>query len=397
MEVRTVTLIIRYKDSSEKWRRRPAARGANGRVKPGHALIDGKATAVSAFSYEIRRIVDRQPEYLPAGKSAAQAEMQRLRLEQATRAIEAAIGTDVEVSLRTERRSLKETATAYICDTEGRLAMEAADQARLVSTEFIEQMRKRNKSYVDEIGREDIFFFHTALKARGCSDRTVANKHARLTSWLRFAGIDQKKLPPKPRYEDKLPTVYTSDQMQTLLSEADQYFRIALLLGLKCGLRDQELMHLEFGDIQWVDRTLRVQSKEQWQFRPKTWEQREVPIPSDMLVELRDWKALRPNQALVLGTRNFKPNNKLLRALKRLAKRVGLNCGRCSGCREINECREFTLHHLRRTYITTLLRNGIDLRTVQAYAGHKDLASTMRYLRPATGVEAQAKLNAVQW
>ncbi len=286
MEVRTVTLIIRYKDSSEKWRRRPAARGANGRVKPGHALIDGKATAVSAFSYEIRRIVDRQPEYLPAGKSAAQAEMQRLRLEQATRAIEAAIGTDVEVSLRTERRSLKETATAYICDTEGRLAMEAADQARLVSTEFIEQMRKRNKSYVDEIGREDIFFFHNALKARGCSDRTVANKHARLTSWLRFAGIDQKKLPPKPRYEDKLPTVYTSDQMQTLLSEADQYFRIALLLGLKCGLRDQELMHLEFGDIQWVDRTLRVQSKEQWQFRPKTWEQREVPIPSDMLVEL---------------------------------------------------------------------------------------------------------------
>jgi site-specific recombinase XerD len=31
--------------------------------------------------------------------------------------------------------------------------------------------------------------------------------------------------------------------------------------------------------------------------------------------------------------------------------------------------------------LTTLLRNGIDLRTVQSYAGCKDLASTMRYLR----------------
>jgi integrase len=64
---------------------------------------------------------------------------------------------------------------------------------------------------------------------------------------------------------------------------------------------------------------------------------------------------------------------------------------------ERNECEGYTLHRFRRTYITTLLRSGIDLRTVQAYAGHKDLASTMRYLRPATGKEAKAKLNAVKW
>lgn len=55
----------------------------------------------------------------------------------------------------------------------------------------------------------------------------------------------------------------------------------------------------------------------------------------------------------------------------------------------------FTLHKFRRTYITALLRNGIDLRTVQVYAGHKDIASTMRYQRPASAKEAQAKLNSV--
>ena len=397
MQSRAVTLVIRYKDGRGKWCRRAAARGANGRVKPGHALIDGKATAVSSYSYEIRRIVNRQPEYLPAGKSAAVAEAQRVRLEQSISVLEAAKGTDVEVSLRTERRSLKETATEYIRDAEGRRAMEAASQARLVSSEFIEQMRKKNKSYIDEIGREDIIGFHAALRARGCGERTVANKHMRLTSWLRFAGIDREKLPPTPRYEEKLPTVYTSEQMRTLLNEADTYMRMALLLGLKCGLRDQELMHLAFADIQWVDRTLRVQSKDEWQFRPKTWEQREIPIPEDVMLELRAWEAARPGHALVLGTRNRKLNSKLLRGLKQLAKNAGLNCGRCAGCQELGECREFTLHRLRRTYLTTLLRNGIDLRTVQAYAGHKDLTSTMRYLRPATGIEAQVKLNAVQW
>lgn len=72
--------------------------------------------------------------------------------------------------------------------------------------------------------------------------------------------------------------------------------------------------------------------------------------------------------------------------------------GRCEGSKSRRrECREFTLHKFRRTYITTLLRNGIDLRTVQAYAGHKDIASTMKYLRPASARESQAKLNAVKW
>jgi len=84
--------------------------------------------------------------------------------------------------------------------------------------------------------------------------------------------------------------------------------------------------------------------------------------------------------------------------VKSLARRAGLNCGRCAGCHSnLRQCGEFTFHKFRRTYITTLLRNGIDLRTVQAYAGHKDSASTMRYLRPASAQEAQDKLNAIQW
>jgi hypothetical protein len=45
MDCRAVTLMIRYKDANGKWRRRKAARGANGRVKPGYALVDGKVLA----------------------------------------------------------------------------------------------------------------------------------------------------------------------------------------------------------------------------------------------------------------------------------------------------------------------------------------------------------------
>jgi hypothetical protein len=39
----------------------------------------------------------------------------------------------------------------------------------------------------------------------------------------------------------------------------------------------------------------------------------------------------------------------------------------------------------------------LDLRTVMKLSGHSDLASVMRYLRPAEGTEVQNRVNAIQW
>lgn len=173
---------------------------------------------------------------------------------------------------------------------------------------------------------------------------------------------------------------------------------MTIQLALKCGLRDQELMHVEFSDIHWEDKTLRVKGKPKWGFRVRDHEQRDIPVPADVLAELEKRKKEDKPMSLVLGTKRGSPNSKLLRTLKALARKAKLNCGLCDGCKsKRRECQEFTLHKFRRTYITTLLRNGVDLRTVQAYAGHKDIASTMRYLRPASAKEAQAKLNAIHW
>jgi integrase len=42
--------------------------------------------------------------------------------------------------------------------------------------------------------------------------------------------------------------------------------------------------------------------------------------------------------------------------------------------------KRYTAHHLRHTFGTTCLRNGVDLRTLQAWLGHASLTTTMRYL-----------------
>jgi integrase len=87
----------------------------------------------------------------------------------------------------------------------------------------------------------------------------------------------------------------------------------------------------------------------------------------------------------------------LLRRLKTAVRKAGMNCGQCGGCENTKECEHWYLHKFRATYITTLLRNGLDLRTVMKLSGHSDLESVMRYLRPAEGKEVQDKVNAIQW
>jgi integrase len=274
--------------------------------------------------------------------------------------------------------------------------LEAARDAEQVTGEFIAEC---GKTFLDEVTTEDLKQYYKSLRKRGQSDRTVANKHQRLRSFFKFAGLDVNALmPAKPKYEKSLPTTYTAKQVGAVLNAADGYMRLVIEFGLKCGLRELEIVFLEWTDIHWQDHVLRVQGKTEWKFKVKDSEQRDIPIPDDLLEHLLEWKKSHGEKTLILGTANDKPNMHMLRQLKRLVNRSGLNCKRCEGCTgKVNECEEWTLHKLRRTYATTLLRSGVDLRTVQEYMGHKDIASTMRYLRPAGTNETRQKINAIQF
>ena len=81
MEHKAVTLMIRYRGADGKWRRSPAARRGNGRVEPGHALVDKKALPVMGGYYELRMYENRRLIYVNAGKNAATADAHRTRLE----------------------------------------------------------------------------------------------------------------------------------------------------------------------------------------------------------------------------------------------------------------------------------------------------------------------------
>jgi integrase len=402
--------LLRYcrvdKDGVSVWKRYPAAIGRNGRIRPEFVVIDGQQVHCPAGHYELRYYEGRKLRYENAGDNAADALTAKLAKEKRLAAKTAAQEAGAKIVEEPGRKYIRREAGLYIQDRKNAGFMEAARRAVNVTDEFL---AITGKTFLDEITKKDIYDYHEQLRKRGCAPRTVANNHDRLKSFLKFANADFTILPEKPKYEKTLPTVYTLQETASLLkaSKADGngYMGLVIEFGLKCGLREMEIVHLEWPDIHWTDKVLRVQGKPLWGFRVKDSEQRDVPVPDDLLAHLKTWQenatsvasAKHGKARLILGTKKDRPNSHLLRQLKRLANRAGLSCGTCDGCKNENECREWTLHKLRRTYCTTLLRNGLDLATIQKFMGHSSLASTMRYLRPAGSMATQAAISKIKF
>ncbi len=387
--------LMWYCRTEKGWRRFPVVLGGNNRIKHGFVSHNGIQTQYSEGRYQIRAYQNRKKVYKNAGDNPADAMAARDREASLVAAKESAGAAGVKIVEEPGRVYLRKAALRFEDDAKDRKAFEAAEVNRLVTAEFI---AVTGRTYADEVTRDDVLKFHKALRARGLSDRTVSNKHKRLASFFKFCKMDKEILPPCPKFEKKIPNAYSKDDNKKILEAADDYMRMVIELGLKCGLRDQEIRHFEWSDIHWEDSILRVSSKPHWGFKVKDSEERDIPIPSDLLRHLRARRKTHPDSKLVLPTSGGKPNRKLLRTLKRLAKNAGLNCGVCDGCKgKAGECQQWTLHKLRRSYCTGLLRNGVDVATAQRYMGHADLESTMRYLQPAAAKESQRTINAIKW
>lgn len=300
---------------------------------------------------------------------------------------------------------IKSAVDLYVRDLQQQHKTEMAEKARHVLEEFrlschADDRRLRGVSRTKEVTRAHVLRFHSFLRQRGNSPRTIADKHMRVKAWLRFCKVDTSWFPPVPRYEETLPTIYSGAQIADIRAAADEEMRLAIDLCWMLGLREQEATHAEWDDLDIANSVFRVQGKtrKEYRFAVKDSEQRELPIPAALMARLKAWRDAHPDTRLILSGKRGLPEGHLLRKLKALARNNGLNCGKCEGCQRkgaLAECEEWSLHRFRRTFCTMLLRNGVDLATAQHLMGHSDLASTMRYIRPASTAHVQDKVNSI--
>lgn len=168
--------------------------------------------------------------------------------------------------------------------------------------------------------------------------------------------------------------------LKMLKRESKEYTRdyVALLLGLKAGLRASEIAGLRWNDVQKangdISDTIHIGSH-----LAKGGKERSVPMHKEIKESLIKLRAERPSDEFIRYG-DYKPTttaNAMTVWLHRKLKEAGLQ-----GC---------SSHSLRRTFITNAARranlHNASLRDVQMLVGHSHLSTTERYIDFSDGVK----------
>jgi integrase/recombinase XerD len=140
----------------------------------------------------------------------------------------------------------------------------------------------------------------------------------------------------------------------------------------------------EVTDVNRDTKTIIVDEKPHFGFKPKDCEKRNVPIPDELLSEID--ARTKPGSCSLLFGNNGRPDGHLLRVFKNVAFHGGLNCGKCKGTVDGKEvsgaeapvCEKWILHRFRKNFATDRHNRGASARKIQKWLGH--LETTLRYL-----------------
>lgn len=378
--MKSTSLVWRAK-TENGWKFFSVVVGRNGRVRKGVVLVDGEERNYPEGYFAIRYYEGRQTKYKNVGANATEATNECDRAEALAEAKSHAAEAGVTVNEPQQRKAIKAEATRFAKDALNRDALEAAKVNASALKEF--QQANPRLTYVDEIDAEAMMTFRQYLKRKGNGPRTISNKYQRLTGFLKFCRIDYRdwRMTP-PKFEKKIPNMYSEEEVELLLAACKRdYHRVLIHLLVETGLRDGEVQHLEWNDISLAGKKLKITSKPEYKWKIKDSEEREIPLSDNLIDILKKWRQANPRDVLVLPTTNGNPNDKLLRVLGYIAVRAGIM--------------NATLHRFRRTYATKLHRGGVDPTTLRVLMGHSDLATTMRYLTPATDESVREKINEI--
>ena len=179
---------------------------------------------------------------------------------------------------------------------------------------------------------------------------------------------DDVPLIPYGKRPRTLPSVLAPEEVVRLFEATPAGpTRLRLQVAYACGLRIGELVRLRVTDIDSARMVVLVR-------QAKGRKDRLVPLSARLLAELRAyWRRYRPATWLFPGIDPTRPMDAstVQRQCQRAARRAGI-AKRC------------TPHTLRHSYATHLLEAGVDVFTLQAILGHRDLRTTAHYVHVDT-------------
>jgi len=225
--------------------------------------------------------------------------------------------------------------------------------------------------------------FRSVLVERGVGRRTVNKCHTLLSAMLRHAlrhrwinynpAAEIRKLREKPTTSERLvdSNVLTPDDVTRLIEATDERWRLIFLMAVLTGLRQGELLGLQWGDIDLNARQVYVRrqyTRGRFSELKTKYSRRCVALSDELLSILKEWKLRCPKGDLDLvfptGTGNPENHSNLLRrGLYPALRRAGL--------------RKIRFHDLRHIFASFLIAKNVHPKRIQALLGHSTIKITM--------------------
>jgi len=163
----------------------------------------------------------------------------------------------------------------------------------------------------------------------------------------------------------KKPRFLSQGECRILLENCGEDLYPVFYTFLNTGMRKGELENLEWSDVDFERRKIKIQIKNGW--RPKTSE-REIQMNDGLFELLKKHKAETQNGLSYVFHKKGAPiePNLLRKRLMSITKKCGFP--------DVTK-----IHTLRHTFASHLVMKGVDLPTIKKLMGHSDIETTMIY------------------
>jgi integrase len=217
-----------------------------------------------------------------------------------------------------------------------------------------------------EISPFELERYRRERKQAGKSDVTVnrelaflRNLYTMAVTWGKATENPVKKVRFARENNGRL-RMLSPDEEARLLAQCGPQLKPLVLAALHTGFRASELLSLTWEDVDFRRHMITVRAA-----YAKNGESRSVPMNDVLTATLRDARMSTKATGPVFCSRQGTPYRSFRTAFEHAVRQAEID--------------DLTFHDLRHTFASRLVMGGVDLPTVQALMGHKDISMTLRY------------------
>ena len=329
--------LLKQVKINDKWVLATALFDSKGRVRKDHVRVSGNDENHPEGSYFIEWW-DQGQRHREAAGALAQDAAERARIKQAELAAvhNGIIPAAPAVEPNPQRTSLSAALDGYIEYVRYHRSLRTFRTYRPILDSF---KAFCEKTYVDEVERQDLLDFATDCLKQGQKGKSIYNKLVVISQVMKQH--DKAKLlnaSDWPSFVETVRPIYEDFELAKLFRACTSPEEVRFKFYLMSGFRDAEGRFVTWRDVDFKHMAVRVTAKPHWGFQPKNWEEREVPVPQKLVTMLQKFRPANatPDDPL-FPSATGRPDGAMLEKLKAVAYRGKLNCGHCAVSHKLEE------------------------------------------------------------